>query len=127
MRHARLAAMTIAIALAIAACSGSGTPAPSVQPSTGQSGTAPSAGGSAVSIANFSFQPSAITVAVGTTVTWTNNDTAGHTVTADDGSFKSDRLGTGSTFSQTFATAGTFAYHCSIHSSMTGTITVTGS
>ena len=119
MRHARLAALTIAVALAIAACSGSATPAPSAQ-----SAAAPAAGGSAVSIANFAFAPASMTVAVGTTVTWTNTDSAGHTVTADDGSFKSDKLGTGTTFSQTFTKAGTFAYHCSIHSSMTGTITV---
>jgi plastocyanin len=84
----------------------------------------PAAGGSAVSIANFAFALASMTVAVGTTVTWTNNDSAGHTVTADDGSFKSDALATGATFSQTFATAGTFAYHCAIHSSMKGTITV---
>ena len=77
-----------------------------------------------MSIASFSFQPAALTVSVGTTVTWTNNDSASHTVTADDGSFKSGTLGKGETFSQTFATAGTFAYHCAIHSSMTGTITV---
>ncbi|HEY5436023.1 MAG TPA: plastocyanin/azurin family copper-binding protein [Candidatus Limnocylindrales bacterium] len=77
-----------------------------------------------MSIANFAFAPASVTVAVGTTVTWTNTDSAGHTVTADDGSFKSDKLGTGTTFSQTFTKAGTFAYHCSIHSSMTGTITV---
>jgi plastocyanin len=117
MRHARLAAMTIAVALAIAACSGSAAPA-------AQSAAAPAAGGSAVSIANFAFAPASMTVSVGTTVTWTNTDSTNHTVTADDGSFKSDKLGTGTTFSQTFTKAGTFAYHCSIHSSMTGTITV---
>jgi plastocyanin len=77
-----------------------------------------------VAIANFSFQPATITVPVGTTVTWTNNDSASHTVTADDGSFKSESLGSGATFSQTFATAGTFAYHCAIHSTMKGTVVV---
>ena len=60
----------------------------------------------------------------GTAVTWTNNDTVGHTVTADDGSFKSSTIASGTTFSQTFATAGTFTYHCSIHTSMTATVTV---
>jgi len=125
MRHSRLAALTIAAALAIAACSGSATPAPSTQPSAARpSAAAPAAGGGTVSIANFAFAPASMTVAVGTTVTWTNTDSAGHTVTAADGSFKSDKLGTGATFSQTFAKAGTYAYHCSIHSSMTGTITV---
>jgi hypothetical protein len=51
-------------------------------------------------------------------------DNTGHTVTADDGSFKSDRLESGATFSHKFATAGTFAYHCAIRASMKGTVTV---
>lgn len=116
MRKVRLAALIIPFMLAIAACSGT--------PSSAPSAAASNVGGNAVSIASFSFQPAAITVSVGTTVTWTNNDSASHTVTADDGSFKSGTLATGATFSQTFATAGTFAYHCSIHSSMKGTVTV---
>jgi plastocyanin len=132
MHHARLAALVLPAMLALAACSGSSSPAPTAPQSSAPppaasaapSGVPPAAAGSAVSIASFSFQPAALTVSVGTTVTWTNNDSASHTVTADDGSFKSDTLGKGGTFSQTFATAGTFAYHCAIHSSMTGTITV---
>ena len=132
MRHARLAALIFPAMLALAACSGSSSPAPTAPPSSAgppaasaaPSGASPAAAGSAVSIASFSFQPAALTVAVGTTVTWTNNDSASHTVTADDGSFESGRLANGGTFSQTFATAGTFAYHCAIHSSMKGTITV---
>jgi plastocyanin len=128
VRHARFAALTVTVLLAAAACSGTSSPAPSAPPSAAPpaaASAAPSAGtGSAVSIANFSFQPAAITISVGTTITWTNTDSAVHTVTADDGSFTSDRLGSGATFSQTFATAGTFAYHCSIHASMKGTVTV---
>ena len=123
MRLVRLAALAVSLVLATAACSSSSTPASAAAPTTAAS-VAPAAAGNAVTIANFAFGPSAITVAVGTTVTWTNSDTAGHTVTADDGSFKSDTLGSGATFTQTFATAGTFAYHCSIHKSMTGTVTV---
>jgi plastocyanin len=128
MRHARLAALIFPAVLALAACSGSSTPTPTALPSSAPppaaSAAPPAAAGSTVSIASFSFQPAALTVAVGTTVTWTNNDSARHTVTADDGSFKSGTLGKGGTFSQTFATPGTFAYHCAFHSSMTATITV---
>jgi plastocyanin len=129
MHHTRFAALAIAVTLALAACSGSSTTASpasaSVAPSAVASPeTAPAMTGSAVAIANFSFQPPTITVPVGTTVTWTNNDSASHTVTADDGSFKSETLGSGATFSQVFPTAGTFAYHCSIHSTMTGTVIV---
>ncbi len=80
--------------------------------------------GDSLSIANFAFAPATLKVKVGTAVTWTNNDGAPHTVTAADGSFASGRLGTGASFSFTFATPGTYTYHCAIHSSMTGTITV---
>ena len=124
MRHARLAAMILPAMLALAACSGSSSPAASAAPSVAPSVAPPDATGSAVTIASFKFEPATLTISVGTTVTWTNNDSASHTVTADDGSFKSETLGKGGTFSQTFTTAGTFAYHCNFHSSMTGTITV---
>lgn len=78
----------------------------------------------AVTIHDFKFQPTDITVQVGTTVTWTNMDSASHTVTASDGSFASDPLSSQKTFSQRFGQAGTFAYHCNIHPEMTATIHV---
>ena len=135
MHHARLATLAFIVILATAACSAASTAAPTAPPSVVPSAAAPSAAapsasalpaaaGSAVTVANFSFQPATITVPVGTTVTWTNTDSAGHTVAADDGSFTSGTLGTGAMFGQTFSTAGTFAYHCSIHASMTGTVVV---
>ncbi len=77
-----------------------------------------------ISIAGFAFDPAALTIPTGTTVTWTNNDTASHTVTGDDGSWGSNSLAKGDTFSFTFTTAGTFSYHCGVHPSMTATITV---
>ncbi len=77
-----------------------------------------------VSIAGFAFDQVALTIPTGTTVTWTNNDTAPHTVTGDDGSWGSSSLAQGDTFSFTFTQAGTFAYHCGVHPSMTATITV---
>lgn len=87
---------------------------------------APSAasGNVKVIIAGFAFSPANLTVKVGATVTWENQDGASHTIVADDGSFKSENLGEGGTFSFTFNTAGSFPYHCSIHSRMKGTITV---
>jgi len=78
----------------------------------------------AVTIKDFEFTPSAITIKVGDTVTWTNNGPSIHTVTADDGSFDSGDLSGGKTFSHTFQTAGTFAYHCSLHPFMKATVTV---
>ena len=77
-----------------------------------------------VSIKDFSFQPATIDVPLCGTVTWTNDDTTGHTVTADDGSVDSGTIAPGATFSHTFTTVGTFAYHCAIHPTMTATVTV---
>ena len=81
----------------------------------------------AVGIASFAFAPSRVTVSVGTRVIWTNEQPGvQHTVTADDGSFGSAPLATGSQFSHLSAKAGTYAYHCSIRPDMIGTVTVTG-
>jgi plastocyanin len=83
-------------------------------------------GNVAVDISGFVFDAGSVSVAAGSTITWTNRDGAGHTVTADDGTFSSPTLQQGATFSQTFATAGTFNYHCAIHPRMHGTVNVTG-
>jgi plastocyanin len=145
---ARGLALAAATAVVVAACSGAASPAastaslaasveasvaPSIAASTEASPSqaasaapASAASGNAVTIQNFSFQPGTITVKVGTTVTWTNQDTIGHTVTLDDGSATSGTLEHGQTYNQTFSKAGTFAYHCKIHPSMTATVTVTG-
>lgn len=82
---------------------------------------------STVDISGFSFSPKAITVKKGTKVTWTNKDSSAHTVTPDkSGDFTgSDTLEQGESFSATFNTVGTITYHCSFHSSMTGTVQVT--
>jgi plastocyanin len=79
----------------------------------------------AVAISGFSFSPASITVTVGDTITWTNSDAQAHTATADDASWDTDAIaGSGGTGSATFATVGTFPYHCKIHPTMTGTVTV---
>ena len=80
--------------------------------------------GNSVSIANFAFSVSSLSVKTGTTVTWTNNDATAHTVTADDGSFDSGNIAPGGKFTHTFNAAGTIAYHCSIHSNMTAKVVV---
>ena len=80
--------------------------------------------GNSITLANFAFSPPTLTVKVGTTVTWTNNDGTTHIVTSDTGVFNSGNLATNATFSFTFNSAGTFAYHCSIHPSMTGRVIV---
>ena len=81
-------------------------------------------GGNSVNLQNFAFNPSTLTVKAGTTVTWTNSDSVAHTVTSDGGAFDSGNLAPDQTFSHTFNTAGTYAYHCNPHPSMKGTIIV---
>ena len=84
----------------------------------------PSATNAEVKIDNFSFGPQEITVAAGTTVTWTNRDDIPHTVVSSDGVFKSKVRDTDEKFSYTFTKAGTYPYYCSIHPKMTGKIVV---
>jgi len=80
----------------------------------------------AVSITSAGFQPNALSVKVGTTVTWTNNDSAAHTVTSDTaGVFDSGPINQGTTFKFTFSQAGTFTYHSTSDTGWTGTVTVT--
>jgi len=78
----------------------------------------------AVTIEDFDFAPPSLDIAAGGSVTWTNKGNSGHTVTADDGSFTSSTIQSGESFTQDFKKPGTYAYHCAIHPSMTGTITV---
>ena len=79
---------------------------------------------SAVTIADFQFTPASMQVVQGTTVTWTNTGPSTHTTTSDSGAWDSGALAPGKSFSFKFNTPGTFAFHCSIHPNMKGTITV---
>ncbi|MGH7241776.1 MAG: cupredoxin domain-containing protein [Candidatus Saccharimonadales bacterium] len=80
-----------------------------------------------VTIKDMAFSPANIGVKVGDTVTWTNNDSVAHTVTETDGQTgpKSEDIEPGKSFVYTFDKAGTYKYDCSIHPSMTGSVTVT--
>lgn len=77
-----------------------------------------------VTIKGFAFEPSALTIAAGDTVTFINMDNAPHTATHGDGAFDTGRLSKNDAFSVEFLTAGEFAYFCAIHRSMTAQITV---
>jgi plastocyanin len=90
-------------------------------PTTSGAGTPE--GGTAVAIDNFAFSPATLKAKVGQQVTWTNKQGVAHTVTANAGAFNHP-MPSGATFSFTFTKAGTFAYHCTIHPSMRGTIAV---
>ena len=83
------------------------------------------AAGASVQIADMAFAPGEVTVSVGDTVTWTNTDDGiVHTVTSTTGAFDSGDLGDGESYSVTFTAPGTFAYLCTPHPFMTGTVTV---
>ncbi len=75
-------------------------------------------------IVDFNYKPADLKVKAGTTVTFTNEDSFAHTVTAKDKSFDSGNMDKDATFEMEFATAGTFEYLCAIHNSMTGKVTV---
>jgi plastocyanin len=78
-----------------------------------------------VTIENFAFGPSTLTIPKGTKVTWTNKDEPAHTVTSDTGSeLDSELLAQGQSFSHVFNTVGTFAYHCTPHPNMKATVVV---
>ena len=82
-------------------------------------------GNQSVNIQNFAFNPSVITISRGTTVTWTNYDSTTHSVTSTSGSeLSSQYLLYGNTYSHTFYNAGTYYYHCRLHTSMTATVIV---
>ncbi len=80
-----------------------------------------------ISMSYMAYAPATRTVAKGSIVKWTNNDTYVHTVTSDDGvSFDSKNIPIGSTYSYTASAPGTYYYHCTIHGStmMSGTLIV---
>lgn len=83
-----------------------------------------------VTIQNYAYGPPSVTIPVGSTVTWTNQDSGvDHTTTSDASSavaWDSGNLAPGAAYSVTFTQPGTFTYHCSIHPFMTGTIVVQG-
>jgi plastocyanin len=92
---------------------------------TEQPGDEGGGGGAEVAMEGIQFDPAEVTVAVGDTVTWTNNDSVGHDVTGDDfESGEAGGLGNGDTFEHTFEEAGTFDYVCTVHPGMEGTVTV---
>lgn len=128
----RLAGVSLALIVA-AACGSdystpptapSPTPAPAPAPTPGGAASAVTIQAGAEALGNRAYAPADLNVAVGTTVTWTNDDSEGHTTDSDAPGWNSGIIGPRSTFSVTLATAGTFPYHCSIHPGMVGRLTV---
>jgi plastocyanin len=77
-----------------------------------------------VAIHNYDFAPKALTVSVGTRVTWTNHDATAHTATADTSGFDTGTIAPHASHTVDFTHPGTFTYHCAFHAFMTATVTV---
>lgn len=116
-----LGARTLAFAAAPPVLSAPSTAAASASGPPSRSEDQPA---TAVKIDNFTFTPSQLTVAAGTTVRWTNQDDVPHTIVADDKSFKSKALDTDDVFTYTFTKPGTYKYFCGLHPKMTATVVV---
>ena len=124
--YSRLVFSSACIVLLILACMSAGC-------SSYQTSSAPASppaspgGGTTITMKNFAFDPSTLTVKTGSVVTWVNQDATPHTIVSDTGSlvpFSSAPLPPGASYNFTFTMPGTYTYHCSIHPSMTGTIVV---
>lgn len=142
MRRLPVLAFSLFALLALSACASStgGTAAPAATaPTPAPAGSAPAGspaaggggcttsseeGAAQVGIENFTFSPGDVTAAVGETITWTNEDSAPHTATLDDGACDTGNIAQGSTAGLVFDAAGTYPYHCTIHPNMKGTITI---
>ena len=99
--------------------------APEGETSTEEDSTGETSGSAdSVEIVEFVFAPEEITVPAGTTVTFTNQDTAPHTATADDSSFDTEELGKSDSAEETFDEPGTFTYYCRFHVFMKGSVVV---
>lgn len=132
----RLAAASLVLMTAVACGDSYSSPSPAPTPMPAPSPTpapspAPVGTTSSVSIpmgastlGNRAFSPAELTIAVGTTVTWTNTDSVAHTSTSDAPGWNSGIASPGGQFSTSFQTAGTFPYHCAIHPGMTGAVVV---
>ena len=114
-------ATATATAAAPAAAAGG---APAATPRAAARRARPRSAGTRVVIHNLVFNPGAASVAAGGLVTWTNNDTVVHSVTADNGSFDSGLIQPGASWSHTFAKPGHRAYHCTPHPFMHGSVVV---
>lgn len=136
LRHVTASLVALAaVGAPLAGCGGGSDSSPSTTPSGGSAQPAsasgsttaaqPSSGSGSLTISDFKFAPASLTVDHGTRVTVANKDSTAHTATADDGStFDTGDIDPGSSASFTLAKAGTYKYHCSIHSFMHGTIVV---
>jgi plastocyanin len=112
----------LAISVFAGACGGTAaTTTTAASPGTTAAG---GVGGAQVVIKGFAFDPADVTIKAGESVTWTNQDSVTHDVTAEKGEFQSGNMENGAAFTFTFDKAGVYPYYCALHPTMTGTINV---
>lgn len=111
------------VTLCLTACGSTSTSPSTTTPAPAGSTTVMMVSG-ASTLSSTAYSPNPISVSVGTIVSWLNNDNTAHTSAANNGAWTSPSIAPGSRFNQTFTTAGSFPYHCTIHPGMVGTITV---
>ncbi len=99
-------------------------PSPAAVPTSAGGAVAHAAASTTVSMGDNFYSPASISIAAGDTVTWSNNGQAPHSATADNGSFDTGVFNSGQSRSETFNSAGTFTYFCTIHANMRGTVRV---
>jgi plastocyanin len=121
MRLIRVALLSFVAATAFACGSSNSPSTPTPNPT---SATTVSIVSGSSTLTTTAYAPNPVNVAVGGTVRWVNNDNTAHTSTANGGAFDSGTIAPGGSFSQTFPSAGSFSYHCTIHPGMVGTVNV---
>jgi plastocyanin len=128
-----IASLALATGFVVWNCGGDGGSSQRAAAGRDSSSTEPAQPGTgkkaSVATAGETFKPAALQVAIGTTVTWTNEDSVVHTVTSGaqrtpDGKFHTELTERGTTFSFTFNQEGTFAYFCAVHPTMVGEVAV---
>jgi plastocyanin len=122
MKKVLLLATSALLALALFGCSSSTSATGPSSMSNPNSAMTSGGGGTPVSIENMAFSPGDVTIKVGGTVTWKNNDSSAHTVTGPG--WQSGTLAPGALFTHKFDKAGTYEYHCAIYDLMKGKVTV---
>jgi plastocyanin len=120
MRRSLWIVTFVALALIGTGCGGSSSSPSNPTPS----GTPVSIVAGSSTLTTTAYNPNPVTIQRGGTVTWVNNDNTAHTSTSNTNLWNSPTIAPGASFSMTFANAGTFPYHCTIHPGMVGTVTV---
>ena len=117
------AGLLLTLSIGCGSPSYSGPSSPSPMPAPGSAASVSIVAGSST-LTNAAYAPNPVTVPVGGTVTWMNNDSVPHTSTGADGAWNSGSIAPGGQYSKAFAAAGTFSYRCTIHPNMIGTVRV---